>query len=79
MKRGPPAPEMGAAEEGMFSRRNELAPQWTNSIEHNVKGGKVCARFKPCSCGARHEEARITPHRDIDDATKEVLARVKPL
>ena len=51
MKRGPPARD-AAAEEGMFSWRNELAQQWANLIGYIVgkNGAKTCASFCQCSC-----------------------------
>ena len=79
MKRGPPAPETGAFE-GMFSRRNELAPHWVNSFEQSYCGErlKVRARFQ---CGVGRDLKRrtgVTEQRDIDKATEEVLAKIKP-
>ena len=63
---------------GFYERRHAHKPDWVNLV--SFKSGKsqqaVQATFKKCSCGKLQEIVYITLSRDLDEATRDLIAKV---
>jgi len=77
------AQEPEGRRDGPFQKRNDLKPAWVTRIERtSSKSGKKSTQYSVkaytfnCRCGKAAEITGVTKHRDIDEATMDVLRKV---